>query len=112
MDRTQSIDLRDQTIVIGGEGIDAAGRLWLSPRHSSKEWLRVVSQTDISVLRVRNSLLEQIKSEERLTAQSLHIDSIYTSNDLRAQPIYGCFLTVLKASLYSKGVDVEHKKNG
>ena len=94
MDRVPSVDVQNQTIVIGGEGIDAIGRLWVSPSHSCEQWESVISTADLHLMQQRKTLAAQMKEEEKSVAQQMGVGLIYTSDDLRSHPSYSEFLKV------------------
>lgn len=88
------MDFQHLTIVLGGEGIDASGRLWLSPSQSPDDWLRIILATDMSEMRRRKAEWETVQSKEKSVSQSMGIGMIYTSGDLHMQTSYGRFLDV------------------
>ena len=94
MDRVPSVDMRHQTIVIGGEGIDAIGRLWISPSDSAEQWENAISTANLHLMQQRKTLIEQMKEQENVVAQLMGVGLIYTSDDLRSQPHYSAFLKV------------------
>ena len=94
MDRVPSVDVQNQTIVIGGEGIDAIGRLWVSPSHSCEQWESAISTADLHLMQQRKTLAEQVEEREETVARLMGIDSILTIDDLRSQPCYLEYLEV------------------
>ena len=94
LDRADSVDLSQLTVMIGGEGVDSSGRLWLSPHQTPEHWRQAILQADVKEMRQRKERLDQTKAKEKSTAKAIGVGMIYTSADLRVQPCFSRFLDV------------------
>eukprot|EP00210_Caulerpa_lentillifera_P000695 g672.t1 len=92
LDRCWGLDFRNQMMVIGGQGIDSGGRLWLPDKATQQDWLKILLDIDIGEMRNRRDTLANVKSKEKETASKIGIGMIFTSAEIRVQCAYSRFL--------------------